>query len=125
MNVCAARAVLVWLLMLPLLASCSSSPSAPSDADATVTIGPEGVFPTELRIRGWNQVRFVNNDTRPHTMVSDPVDLHTECPAINQVGYLQPGESRNTGTLYLARTCGFHDHSNQNDARLRGRIVVD
>ena len=124
MNSCLARQLPLWLLVLPLLASCSSSPSAPSEADPTVTIGPAGVSPTELRIEAWSQVKFVNNDTRPHTMVSDPVDLHTQCPAINQVGYLQPGESRNTGTLYLTGTCGFHDHSNQNEAGLRGRIEV-
>jgi hypothetical protein len=77
-----------------------------------------------LHIQGWSQVKFVNNDTRPHTIVSDPVDLHSQCPAINQVGYLEPDESRNTGTLYLTRTCGFHDHNNQGEAGLRGRIVV-
>ena len=114
----------VVFVILPLISACGSSPSAPSEPDATITIGAAGVFPTEVRIRAWGQVRFVNNDTRPHTMVSDPVDLHTQCPPINLVGILQPGESRSTGTLNLTGTCGFHDHNNLNDVTLRGRIVV-
>jgi plastocyanin len=107
-------------------AACNSSPSSPSDdePDATVTIGSTGVFPTEVQIAPWGQVQFVNNDTRPHMIVSDPVDLHSECPPVNRVGLLQPGERRNTGTLNLTGTCRFHDHTDHGDARMRGRIVV-
>ncbi len=116
---------LVTMLMLPLVASCGSSPSAPSAPDATITIGPAGVTPNEVRIKAWGQVRFVNNDTEPHSIVSDPVDVHTQCPPLNQVGVLQPGESRNTGTLNLPGTCGFHDHLNKTNAALRGRIIIE
>jgi plastocyanin len=105
--------------------SCGGSPSAPSEADAVVTIGAAGVFPASVRIKAWGQVKFVNNDTRPHTMVSDPVDSHTDCPPLNRVGTLQPGESRNTGTLNLPGNCNFHDHDNQANPALRGRIVVE
>ncbi|HXW05968.1 MAG TPA: hypothetical protein VD833_12095 [Vicinamibacterales bacterium] len=107
--------------------SCSSSPTSPGDspADATIVIGAAGVVPTEVRINSFSRVMFTNNDTRPHAIASDPVTLHTDCPAVNQVGTLEPGQSRTTGTLHLKRTCGFHDHLNQDDARLRGRIVVD
>ena len=87
-------------------------------------IGPAGVAPAELRIKAWSRVTFVNSDTRPHTIVSDPVDVHTQCPPVNQVGLLNPGESRSTGTMNLTGTCGFHDHSNKTDASLMGRIVV-
>jgi plastocyanin len=111
-------------LILPLSASCGSSPSAPSEPEATITIGSAGVSPTEVRIDAWSQVRFINNDTQPHSMVSDPVDVHNQCPPINMVGVLQPGESRNTGTLNLSGTCGFHDHLNKTSAAWRGRIVV-
>lgn len=118
------RARLVLLLILPL-AACGSSPAAPSEPAATITIGAAGVFPAEVRIKAWGQVRFVNNDSRPHTMVSDPVDVHSQCPPLNLVGALLPGESRNTGTLNLPGTCGFHDHVNKTDAIFRGRIVVE
>jgi plastocyanin len=108
------------------VAACSSSPAAPSDdeAEATITIGAAGAFPTEVQIKPWGQVRFVNNDSRPHMIVSDPVDLHSDCPPLNRVGLLLPGESRNTGTLNLAGTCRFHDHTDHDDARMRGRIVI-
>jgi hypothetical protein len=105
--------------------ACGSGPSAPSPNDQTVVIGPGGIAVKETRIKAWSRVTFVNNDTRPHTMVSDPVDVHTQCPPVNQVGLLNPGESRSTGTLNLTGTCGFHDHGNKTDATLMGRIVVE
>jgi hypothetical protein len=77
-----------------------------------------------VRIEAWGRVKFVNNDTRPHTIVSDPIDIHTDCPPVNQIGLLNPGDSRTTGTLNLERTCGFHDHTNQSEPSLRGRIIV-
>ena len=112
------------LLFGALIGGCESSPTAPSAA-ATISIGAAGVSPGEVRIKSWNYVKFMNNDTRPHTIVSDPVDLHSQCPPLNRVGLLQPGESRDTGTLNLTGVCGFHDHTNQGDASLRGRIVVE
>jgi hypothetical protein len=112
-------------LTIVSLVACGSSPSSPSEPEATVTIGSAGVFPSEVRIKAWGRVRFVNNDTRPHVIVSDPVDIHSQCPPINRVGALQPGESRDTGTLNLTGTCGFHDHGNRQDPTLRGRILVE
>jgi plastocyanin len=121
------RAAHVVLLSVgvALVVSCGSGPSAPSANDATIVIGPAGVTQTETRIKAWSRVTFMNNDTKPHTIVSDPVDLHTQCPPVNQVGLLNPGESRSTGTLNLTGTCGFHDHGNKVDASLMGRIVVE
>ena len=103
--------------------SCGSSPSEPGGA-ATISIGPAGLAPAETRIRAWNHVTFVNNDIRPHVIVSDPIDVHDACPPINRVGLLNPGERRDTGTLTQTGACGFHDHSNQTDPALKGRIVV-
>ena len=68
---------------------------------------------------------FVNADSRPHAIVSDPVDLHSQCPALNRVGLIPPGESRESGTLSDRATCGFHDHTDPSDAALKGRIIVD
>jgi len=113
------------LILLAILATAScSSPLAPSSA-ATITITADGVAPTQVRIKAWNHVTFVNNDTRPHNIVSDPVDEHTQCPSINEVGYLPPGSSRETRTLSLTGVCGYHDHLNLTDDSLRGRIVVE
>jgi plastocyanin len=105
-------------------AGCGSGPSAPSAA-ATITIGPGGVSPRQVHIKAVNYVTFINQDTRPHAIASDPVDLHTQCPAINRVGVLAPGESRETGTLSAAGTCGYHDHNNPTDTSMQGTILVE
>ena len=107
-----------------LVLGCGSGPSAPSSSEATISISAAGLTPSEVRIKAWSRVTFVNNDSRPHSIVSDPIDIHSDCPPLNQVGILGPGESRTTGILNLTGTCGFHDHLNKSDASLRGRIVV-
>jgi len=109
-----------------LLSACGGGPSAPSDgSQTTITIGPAGVSPAEVRIRRLNGVRFVNNDVRPHAIASDPFQTHTDCPAINNVGFLNPGDSSSTRTFTEVRTCGFHDHNNETDSTLKGRIIVE
>lgn len=107
-----------------LLALSCSSPLAPSSA-ATITITPAGVSPREVRIDAWHQVTFVNEDVRPHSIVSDPINEHSQCPPINGVGYLPPGGRADTRTLTRPGVCGFHDHLNLDDDSLRGRILVD
>ena len=82
-------------------------------------------MPKEIRVKRFAHVTFVNNDTRPHSMVSDPIDEHTQCPSVNRVGFLQPGESRETFALDLTGVCGYHDHLNKPDATLKGRIVIE
>ena len=104
-------------------ASCNS-PVSPSSA-ATFTITATGVTPKEVRIKAWNHVSFTNNDDRPHQMMSDPINEHTQCPAINEVGYLPPGSTRDTRTLSLTLSCGFHDHLNLLDDSFKGRIIVE
>lgn len=108
-----------------LLARCGGGPAGPSSTgDPTIAITASGPVPSELRIPAGGKVLFVNNDVRPHGMSSDPVQVHTDCPAINDVGTLAPGQSRSTGVLSVARTCGFHDHMNEFDATWKGRIIV-
>jgi plastocyanin len=116
------------LVVLPLLsaASCSSPLSPSSDAAAaTITVTVTGVVPREVRIKAWNHVRFVNNDSVPHQIVSDPVTDHSQCPSINGVGYLPSGSSGETRTLISTIACGFHDHLNQHDDSFKGRIIVE
>ena len=100
------------------------SPSTPSPNEPTVTITGTGVTPTQVRIPVGGRVTFFNNDIRPHAMSSDPITTHTDCPAINDVGTLTPGQKRSTGTLDVARTCGFHDHTDENNTAFKGSIVI-
>jgi plastocyanin len=89
-----------------------------------VTLTPAGVSPVELTVAAGSRVTFVNNDARPHNMTSDPHPDHTDCPALNQAGLLAPGQRRETGNLVEVRTCGYHDHDNDQDNRWKGRLVV-
>jgi hypothetical protein len=57
-------------------------------------------------------------------MSSDPHPGHTDCPAINQAGFLSAGQSRLTGNLNTVRTCGFHDHDQPTNTSLQGTIVI-
>ncbi len=114
-----------------LAAACGggASPSTPTPTPPvtnpnTVTVSSTGVSPTELTVAPGSRVLFVNTDTRRHDMTSDPHPEHTDCPELNSVGVLNPGQSRETGNLVAVRTCGFHDHDNPNNASLRGRIVI-
>jgi hypothetical protein len=77
-----------------------------------------------VTIAAGGRVTFVNNDTRAHDMNSDPHPDHTDCPAINEVGFLQPQQNRSTGTLNAVRTCGFHDHNQDSNTALQGTITV-
>ncbi|MEQ1897712.1 MAG: hypothetical protein ABL971_10050 [Vicinamibacterales bacterium] len=108
----------------PTTPSPSPGPSpAPSNA-ATITITSAGASPRSVTIAAGGRVTFVNNDTRPHDMSSDPHPEHTTCPAINQAGFLSAGQSRQTGNLTTVRTCGFHDHDQPTNTSLQGTIVI-
>ena len=107
--------------------SCGSSPAGPSTPPVetnTITITAAGATPKNVQIALGQRVRFVNNDNRPHNMTSDPHPDHNDCPDLNQVGFLSPGQSRETGNLVEVRTCGFHDHDDANNTSLKGSIVI-
>jgi|SRR5688500_18398026 len=124
-----ARAVGAAAVLAMLAVSCGggspAGPSSPAENPFRITISSAGlVSPTELVVPPGTRVLFINNDSRPHDMTSDDHPDHLECPPINSVGLLNPGQSRETGNLVVARTCGFHDHLHPDDARLKGRIVI-
>ena len=102
----------------------SPSPSPAPSNEATITITRAGASPRSVTITAGGRVTFVNNDTQPHDMSSDPHPEHTTCPAINQAGFLSAGQSRQTGNLTVVRTCGFHDHDQPNNTTLRGTIII-
>jgi len=117
------------MALLPafLGATCGSSttqPSSPPVATTTITITSAGVNPKNAQISVGQRVLFVNSDSRSHNMTSDPHPEHTDCPELNQVGFLAAGQSRETGNLVTARTCGFHDHDNPDSSGLKGSIVI-
>ncbi len=114
-----------------LVAGCGGSTTAPTPSQSsgvpsgpTFTITSSGVSPKSLTVTQGTQVWFMNNDSVEHEMFSDPHPEHTDCPEINQVGYLTPGQSRQTGNMNTVRSCGFHDHERPDNASLQGTIVI-
>ena len=107
------------------LLSCGdkASPSPPVET-TTITITAAGVSPKNVVIALGQRVLFINNAGGPRNMTSDPHPAHDDCPEINQVGFLNPGESRETGNMVIARTCGFHDHDMPGVTNLQGSITA-
>ena len=119
----------LFVAVMVFVASCGgSSPSSPTPTPNNpnvITIGSGAVVsPKELTVSAGARVLFVNNDSRRHDMSSDEHPDHLECPALNQVGLLNPGQSRESGNLVVVRTCGFHDHEDPSNNNLKGRIII-
>ena len=107
--------------------SSSMSPTTgctPSSSPTTFVIMNNTVCPTTLTVSRGTQVTFSNQDVNNHEMDSDPHPEHTDCTEINQVDFIAPGQSRQTGNLNIARTCGFHDHMHPDVASMKGKIVI-
>lgn len=101
------------------------SPSPTPVATTTITINAQGaVQPADIRIAIGSRVTFVNQHDRPHDMTSDPHPEHTNCPEVNEAGNVLPGQSRQTAAFASAKRCGFHDHGESDNPRLRGSITV-
>ena len=128
----------VGLIVIAAACAGTSTPSTPTaptpptppapppvTLTATVTITANNLFqPSEVRLLAGGRVTFINQNNRAHDITSDPPHLHTDCPAIIEVGFIQPGQTKQTGVLDQVRTCGFHDHMQENNPDLRGRIII-
>ena len=128
------------LLTLLLLAGCGGSSSngggsgnpntptppnnTPPVATTTITITSAGVNPQRITVAAGSRVTFVNSDSSTHEMNSDPHPTHGDCPAIDDIGFLTPGQTKQTGNLTVVRTCGYHDHNRPDVTSLQGQIIV-
>jgi len=101
----------------------SPAPAPPADS-ATVTITPFGMMPYEATVAAGGRVTFVNRDLVVHDIQGGIDPDHRDCPEIDIVGFLQPGQSRATSPLPTARTCDYHDHTEQDHHGFTGRIVI-
>jgi plastocyanin len=102
-----------------------TGPSVPAgDPALTISINVVGTSPKQLTVPQGTRVRFTNNDSQIHEMDSDPHPDHTDCVEINNIGFISPGQTKETGNLNTIRTCGYHDHGNPDDARFRGQIII-
>jgi hypothetical protein len=98
-------------------------PGAPGPSGATITIANGGVTPSSVTIAVGQSVTFVNNDGRSRNMNSDPHPAHNQCPSLN-VGPINNGQTRLSGAFPTARTCGFHDHDDPDNANVRGQVII-
>ena len=131
-------AFLAALGLLGFLSACGGNSTGPSGVTvkvpdggtggpvgATITITSAGANPRNVTIAVGQTVTFVNNDTRSHEMASDPHPQHGSCPSMEAgLGTIGPGQTRTTHNFGGTGTCGFHDHLDDNNANLRGSIVV-
>ena len=143
---------LVWagamtILLIVTAGGCGGSPSAPSNGGGTggggtggggtggggggsvntttITINSSGVVtPNDITVAVGSRVTFINSHNVNHEMNSDPHPTHGDCPGIDDVGFLTPGQQKQTGNLTQIRTCGFHDHNNDTNPNLKGIIRV-
>jgi len=110
------------------VAACGDSNTTPAPTPQpntnSITITAAGANPKNIQVALGSRVLFINNDSRPHWPASDPHPEHTDCPEFDQIGTLLPNQSRETGNLVVAETCGFHDHLNPDLTALRGQVTV-
>ena len=118
-----------------LAAGCGGSSTGPSSSGGnnsggggstnttTITITASGVSPKDITVAVGSRVTFVNNDSQPHDMNSNPHPEHTDCPALN-VGFIAAGAQGISLNLTTARTCGFHDHNQPSVTNLQGSIQI-
>jgi plastocyanin len=104
----------------------TTDPPPATTLSATIVITPNNSFqPSEVKILVGGRVTFINQNNRAHDITSDPPHLHTDCPPVMEVGFIQPGQTKVSGTLTTVRTCGFHDHMQENNPDLRGKIIIE
>jgi hypothetical protein len=124
-------ALLLGCAAYSLVSACGwgKSPSAPTSptpppTGPSVTITSTGLSQRSIEIPVGGRLTIVNSDGVAHDMGSDPHPSHEDCPELNQIGMLQPGESRTSGNLVDARVCGMHDHLRPLVAALQLRITI-
>ena len=97
--------------------------SLPPADPPVIRLAPTGADPRQLVVAVGERVTFINNDVQPHDIAGGPDPATPDCREIDAVGFLVPGQSRQTAPLPVARTCDYHDH--QNHAPIfTGRIVI-
>jgi plastocyanin len=118
-----------------VVAGCGGSSTGPSSGGSggsggggstnttTITLTSSGASPRDITVAVGSRVTFINNDSQPHDMDSNPHPEHTDCPALN-IGFIAAGQQGITLNLTTARTCGFHDHNQPSNTNFQGTIRI-
>lgn len=81
----------------------------------------KGFSPKTITVKVGTAVTWVNKDTDPLQVASNPHPAHTDYSALNSVGLIQPGASKSF-TFPAAGTFGYHNHLEPNNA---GTVIVE
>jgi hypothetical protein len=113
---------------LVVAAACGKGPTQPepqpTPTGPTVTITSTGASPRAIEIPVGGRLTIINNDGAAHDMTSDPHPSHEDCPPLNDIGFLNPGQRRTSGNLVEARVCGMHDHLHPLATSLQLRLTI-
>jgi plastocyanin len=110
-----------------------ASTGRPGTSGATITLTSAGITtsggglggPSSVTIVVNQSVTFVNNDTRPHEIASDPHPQHGSCPSIERgLGTILPGQTKVTQGFAGVGTCTFHDHLDDSNPAFKGSIRI-
>jgi plastocyanin len=82
------------------------------------------MMPYEASVAVGGRVTFVNGDDVPHDIQGGVDPDHRDCPEIDIVSFLTPGQSRATAPLTTVRTCDYHDHTEHDHHGFSGKIVI-
>jgi plastocyanin len=115
------------------VAACGGSSAAPTPpnpspavlSEVTINVTATGFKPKDAELAVGGRAKFENIDDRLHSIASNPLTTHADCRPINEVGVLVPGQSKMTGALTEAKTCGYHDTASEGSGQLlTGTITV-
>lgn len=101
-------------------ATASATPS-PEESMVSVSYTDNGFNPSTLRIKVGQTVTWVNDDTDLLQVASAPHPEHSDYPPLNDVGMIQPGESKSF-TFNEAGSYAYHNHLDPDNF---GQVIVE
>jgi plastocyanin len=89
-----------------------------------VSITAGGFNPQVLHVNYPVTVTFTNNDTVAHALESAPELNWDNCPEMNTVGTLKPGQSEAVAFSEKDAVCTYHDVAQQSKTIFQGYIAI-
>ena len=105
-----------------LLIRSNDGQDAQAVADVTVEVTASALQPETIKIKKGGSVTWINKDTAPHLIESDPYPEASTLPSLNSGEALSTGESY-THTFDETGTFTYHDQLNP--STLKGAVVVE
>ena len=99
-------------------------PDQPRSPTSTITITSSGVSPVVLHRDHPLTATFVNDDTVSHHLESAPELLWDNCPEMNALGNLKPGERRDVAFSEADAVCAYHDAAQPGNVAFQGYVAI-